>query len=320
MKALADRDKVRLRPHFKTHQSLEIGSWFREYGVSVCAVSSPSMARKFVDGGWVDVLIALPANLGSSADYNELSKKAKLGLIGDSVELIRGVDSSLEHDVDFWIEVDAGYGRTGVKWDDKEKLMAVKNAIDVSQHINLRGVLIHAGNSYDCRGIAEIESLAAVVKKRVLVSNETVGGEISYGDTPTCGIGCDTSAYDEIRPGNFVFYDLVQEEIGSCKREDIAISLACPVIGVYPEKGAVVVHGGAVHLSKDTMNDHFGIAFQIEESGRWVEVGKVTKISQEHGTIEGDVARVKMGEVVHILPVHSCLLVDCMGDLMIVDA
>ena len=121
MKALADRDKVRLRPHFKTHQSLEIGSWFREYGVSVCAVSSPSMARKFVDGGWVDVLIALPANLGSSADYNELSKKAKLGLIGDSVELIRGVDSSLEHDVDFWIEVDAGYGRTGVKWDDKEK-------------------------------------------------------------------------------------------------------------------------------------------------------------------------------------------------------
>jgi hypothetical protein len=34
----------------------------------------------------------------------------------------------------------------------------------------------------------------------------------------------------EIRPGNFVFYDLMQQNIGACSIDDIALRVLCPVI------------------------------------------------------------------------------------------
>jgi len=35
------------RPHFKTHQSLEVGRWFRDFGVECITVSSMKMAAYF---------------------------------------------------------------------------------------------------------------------------------------------------------------------------------------------------------------------------------------------------------------------------------
>ncbi len=41
----ARANHVRFRPHFKTHQSAQIGAWFREYGVEVITVSSVEVVR-----------------------------------------------------------------------------------------------------------------------------------------------------------------------------------------------------------------------------------------------------------------------------------
>ncbi|MEL6971921.1 MAG: alanine racemase, partial [Bacteroidota bacterium] len=43
----AEQQQVQLRPHFKTHQSLEIGRWFKENGVNKITVSSLAMAHYF---------------------------------------------------------------------------------------------------------------------------------------------------------------------------------------------------------------------------------------------------------------------------------
>ncbi|MDQ1351629.1 MAG: hypothetical protein QG657_1934, partial [Acidobacteriota bacterium] len=50
---------VRFRPHFKTHQSAQIGQWFREMGVSAITVSSVDMALYFAQHGWTDITIAI---------------------------------------------------------------------------------------------------------------------------------------------------------------------------------------------------------------------------------------------------------------------
>ena len=55
----------------------------------------------------------------------------------------------------------------------------------------------------------------------------------------------------EIRPGNFVFYDLDQLKIGSCQLEQIAIRLVCPIISIYKERNTLLIYGGSVHFSKD---------------------------------------------------------------------
>jgi D-serine deaminase-like pyridoxal phosphate-dependent protein len=54
---------VRFRPHFKTHQSAQVGEWFREFGVEAITVSSVEMALYFAQHGWRDITIAFPVNL-----------------------------------------------------------------------------------------------------------------------------------------------------------------------------------------------------------------------------------------------------------------
>jgi D-serine deaminase-like pyridoxal phosphate-dependent protein len=47
-------NNVVFRPHFKTHQSLDIGQWFKELGVDKITVSSLEMAQYF-SSEWKDI-------------------------------------------------------------------------------------------------------------------------------------------------------------------------------------------------------------------------------------------------------------------------
>ena len=73
----------------------------------------------------------------------------------------------------------------------------------------------------------------------------------SYGDTPSCSLADNFEGFDEIRPGNFVYYDVMQYHIGSCSLDEIAVAVACPVVAIHPERNEVVIYGGAVHFSKE---------------------------------------------------------------------
>jgi D-serine deaminase-like pyridoxal phosphate-dependent protein len=119
---------------------------------------------------------------------------------------------------------------------------------------------------------------------------------------------------DEIRPGNFVFYDLTQAAIGTCALDDIAVVVACPVIGVYPESGRVLLYGGAVHLSLDSMEAPDGRTVFGQASLGWPGAATldapVVSLSQEHGVVDmcaGGYEEVGWGGLVCVLPVHSCL-------------
>jgi D-serine deaminase-like pyridoxal phosphate-dependent protein len=41
----AKSSNIVFRPHFKTHQSAEIGEWFRKFGISCITVSSVKMTQ-----------------------------------------------------------------------------------------------------------------------------------------------------------------------------------------------------------------------------------------------------------------------------------
>src|SRR6056297_3145541 len=81
----ANEHKVAFRPHFKTHQSLEIGQWFKEKGVEKITVSSVSMAQYFAQD-WDDILIAFPVNIREIDEINQLAEKKKLHLLVESTD------------------------------------------------------------------------------------------------------------------------------------------------------------------------------------------------------------------------------------------
>ncbi len=328
----AKESGVLFRPHFKTHQSAAIGSWFREMGVRAITVSSVKMAEYFADHGWDDITIAFPVNIREINRINDLARKIRLNLLVESTETIDFLHENLIQPVNVWIKVDVGYGRTGVPWDYHKGLKILAEKINRIDKLNFIGLLTHAGHTYEADSEEKINEIFIETKERMQASADLLlrfGApqvQISVGDTPGCSIAKNFRGVDEVRPGNFVFYDVMQWQLGSCREEQIAVALACPVVAKHEKQKKLVVHGGAVHLSKDYITDSsgrkiFGYAVELNENG-WGKINKeryISSISQEHGLIKADddfFQKTKVGDLIAILPVHSCLTVNLMKKMM----
>lgn len=320
---------IRFRPHFKTHQSAPIGEWFRELGVTAITVSSVDMALYFAKNGWKDITIAILVNKGEIHAINRMAEQVDLNLLVDSVEMAAFLHQEIKGKVKVWIKIDTGYHRTGIEYDRKEKILSVVKKIKKSPKLRFKGLLTHSGHAYHAPSTREVKEIYHDTVKKMNDTREylKVNGisevEISIGDTPTCSVVHEFYGIDEVRCGNFVFYDVMQLGIGSCKEEDIAVALACPVIACYPQRNEIVIFGGAVHLSRENTEKNgrkiFGLAALPQKSFRgWEHTIKdtyVSALSHEHGIIKTTdqfIRQVKVGDILMILPVHSCLTVNLM--------
>jgi D-serine deaminase-like pyridoxal phosphate-dependent protein len=324
----AQKCKVLFRPHFKTHQSHEIGRWFRQEGVNAITVSSLKMASFFAKDGWNDITVAIPVNTREKHRINDLAQKVNLHLLVADISGTMSLAEIVEHPINVWIKIDTGYRRTGVLYEDDVMLMSIINLIKKSRLLCFAGFLTHTGNSYYCRSTNEILELHHTTMQILFHLKEKYKPQypnikISVGDTPTCSVADDFSLVDEIRPGNFVFYDIMQVQISACKPEDIAVAVACPVVAKHKDRNEIIIIGGGIHLSKDfIVNDHnqknYGDLVFLESNG-WnkpMEGCFLSKLSQEHGTLvvsDQVFDRIDTGDMVGILPVHSCMTANLIG-------
>jgi D-serine deaminase-like pyridoxal phosphate-dependent protein len=323
----ARQQQIRFRPHFKTHQSAEIGEWFRQVGVTAITTSSIDMAQYFADHGWDDITIAFPANLRQSAQLADLVGRVRLGLLIENREAAQHLEGTLPTAVDAWIKIDAGAGRTGLSWSDAAAISDMATEVQSMKKLRLRGLLTHAGHTYSAASPEEVcrryhESIDHMQAARAVLQRAGYPPvELSVGDTPGCTLCDDLGAVDEIRPGNFIFNDSQQVALGVCSAADIAVALACPVVAKHADRSEIIVYGGAIHLSKDYLmlgeTRAYGLV-ALAEGNRWgppLEGGYVRGLSQEHGMIrlaQPDFDRVQIGDLVLVLPAHSCLTVTLM--------
>ncbi len=314
------------RPHFKTHQSLEIGQWYREFGVTKITVSSLSMARYF-SSQWNDITVAFPVNILEIDTINELALQITLNIQLESADSATYLSENLQAGVGCFIKIDVGTHRTGVNPKDTRDIEAVMDVIDSSNNMTFRGFLAHSGHTYRCTSTKEVIEIHEKTRRIMLGLKQKFKSRypsliLSVGDTPSCSLAENFEGLDEMRPGNFVFYDLTQENIGSNQIEDIAVALACPIVAKHPERLEFVIYGGAVHFSKDdlkTDNEGFIFGKVAEQDGlKWGRPvpGMVLKsLSQEHGIVkvpENLFGSYNIGDLLFILPVHSCLTADLM--------
>lgn len=323
----ARRNTVRFRPHFKTHQCAAIGDWFREWGVTAITVSSVDMASYFAGHGWRDITIAFSLNWRQIEAINDLAGQIHLGLLFESPESLAYAGAHLTHPVDGWIKIDGGAHRTGIPFQNTEEVIALAGAMAQSGRIRLKGLLTHAGNTYhasDRQAVVSIYQESVAHLKNLAGNLEQagyMGVEVSVGDTPSCSLVDDLLGVDEIRPGNFVFFDAMQWQIGSCTEEEIAVGVACPVVAHHAERNEIVIYGGAIHLSKEmiSMDGHscFGlVAYPTQDGwGKFLPGAYVSSLSQEHGLLkvaQEDFHRIQIGDLLVVIPVHSCLAVACL--------
>ena len=323
MAAKAAASGVRFRPHFKTHNSVEIGEWFRAAGVAAITVSSVEHAATFADAGWDDITIAFPMVTRAMPTIADLAARLHLGVLVESPETAAAL-AGVASPMDVWVDVDAGYGRSGVRWDDGERLAEVGRAVAANPAHNLRGVLTHSGQTYHAPGRAAIAATWAETATRLAAATDRLasatgaeGLEISVGDTPGCSVMERFTGVHEVRPGNFVFFDSQQLALGVCAEDDLALAVACPIVAVYPERREALIHGGSVQLSRDAApspdGEHYGRLATVEADG-WSPIpvvdGHVRGISQEHGVLRCSpevLAQLHVGDLAFIIPAHACL-------------
>jgi len=325
---MADKAKthnVELRPHFKTHQSLEIGRWFKEAGVSKITVSSLDMAEYFAEE-WNDITVAFPVNILEIDTINRLAKKVTLNVLVESVATAEFLKQHLEHSINFLIKLNIGNGRTGLMPSNTEAIDAILETTKNSDRLNFRGFLGHAGQTYKCRSKGEIlkvheKAKATIVNVKKHYQKQYPDLIVSYGDTPSCSVADNFGDLDELRPGNFAFYDVMQVQIGDCTYNDIAVAMACPIVAIHKDRNQIVIYGGGIHFSKDRIDDNGTLVFgRVAKSNGnlWRDVIPnmyLRGLSQEHGVVsvpETEINNYTIGDIIYVLPVHSCMTADLM--------
>ena len=333
MSQKAENNGLRFKPHMKTHQSAEIGEWLRKSGVEAITVSSVTMAEYFADHGWSDITIAFPCNTRQIDRINELAEHLTLTLLVNNLSTAKTLDQKLKYPVRVYIEIDTGSGRTGLSVNQMPKIKQLINYFKETSRLEWIGFYSHPGHSYGARSEEEIQAIHESVKEQCIELRDEVEPqfgniEICIGDTPCCSKGSGFESIDAISPGNFMFYDLMQVQIGSCEVSDIAVAMSCPVVDTFPDRHELAIHGGAIHFSKELLSyeeiDSYGLVASEKEDCWEILDGKtyLKSLSQEHGIVKCSkeaFEQFKVGDMVTILPVHSCLTANLMKTFLLSD-
>ena len=313
IKRMADKAKAagcEFRPHFKTHQSATIGEWFREHEIKGITVSSISMAEYFCNNGWDDITIAFPFYLSQINALKVLNQKCSLRLFVNSVRDVKLLSENLSNDFRVYIELDTGYTRSGIPQNNNDLITSIINACSEISHVHFHGFYVHHGGTYQAKGIEEIKRIIAPTLSVYQEMRQVFpDAKFSLGDTPSASVLSDFDNVDELSPGNFVFYDWMQTQIGSCTLNDVALFVLLPIAQVLKVQNQAILHGGAVHLSKDFIENecgrNYGQVVRYTRENVISEPAYITSLSQEHGILNATPDNKQ--DYVIICPVHSCL-------------
>jgi len=325
MQSIAEAAGVKLRPHTKTHKIPELALLQIENGATGIAVAKIAEAEVMCDAGIEDIQIA-NIIVGEDKISRLLalhSKLHKLSCNVDSMEAAKALSDIFESKgkwLDVYIEINSGHNRSGIKqYKDVYKLA---NYIQNSLGLNLIGLFTHAGHAYSANSREEIESIGKyegefikelsdmLMHERILISN------ISIGSTPTAEFCSRVDGITEIRPGNYIFYDMIQTALGSCSIDECALTVQSTVISI-PDSDRVIIDAGAKALSSDK-----GASSVLSPVGFGHVIGKnciIERISEEHGIISHQGESFSVGEKLSIIPNHACVVMNLFDSAYLVE-
>jgi D-serine deaminase-like pyridoxal phosphate-dependent protein len=315
---------VTLRPHLKTAKSIDVARLVMDGAGGPATVSTLKEAEYFFSHGVSDLLYSVgiaPNKLDHVFDLRR--RGAKLAIILDNPEMARliAANSAERRDpIPVMIEVDTDAHRSGITPSDN-RLVAIGRALHEGG-ATLRGVMTHAGSSYNLQGeaafaaMAEQERAGIVAAAAVLKADGLPCPVVSVGSTPTAHFACDLTGVTEVRAGAFMFFDLVMAGIGACRIADIALSVLATVIGHQHDKGWIIVDAGWMAMSRDRgtarlpVDQGYGVVCDL--SGEPIPGLVMVDANQEHGILAVQPAgkfplpEFPVGAMVRILPNHAC--------------
>jgi D-serine deaminase-like pyridoxal phosphate-dependent protein len=313
-----------LRPHAKSHKTVEVAERQRALGAVGVTVAKLGEAEVYVEAGIEDVFVCYPlVGEGKLRRLLDLAERARIATIADDLgaaEALGRAAVARGLTVDVLVKLDLGMHRVGVA---EAAAPAFAEALARVPGLALRGVCIHEGETYGEPDPARRRELARDRVSRLVETAEALRARgleievVSAGATPSVFETVDLDGVTEMRPGNYVFFDAIGVALGVAAEDECALSVLTTVVShSAPERA--IADAGAKALTLDRGVHGIGI---LEGFGcvRGRPDVAISSLSEEHGWLAlAPGAELAIGERLEVIPNHACPVVACFESLVLV--
>jgi len=266
MARFATDSSVALRPHVKTHKSIEIAR--RQVAAGAIGVSCATLgeAEIMVAGGIPGVLITSPMVTESKITrLIALARQAgpsQLMMVVDQLDNAKQLATAaldLPHPLTVLIDYCAGYGRTGVG--DAYQALELARYIADQPCFELAGLQAYAGNLQHLLNIDERTARTKQLHEQITHLVFEIGKEgiripiITGAGTGTYELDARSKVFTELQVGSYVFMDVeymkVLETGGRTCPLRVALFVQTAVVSHPASQGWVTVDGGTKCFSTD---------------------------------------------------------------------
>lgn len=309
MQRAASAAGLALRPHAKTHKSLEVARLqlaAGAVGLTVATVAEAEVLAEVCD----DLFIAYPLWVDDerATRLREVLARARVAVGVDSAESALQLAPLASSGLRVRVEVDSGHHRSGVPAEDAVDVATAAAEVGLA----VDGVFTFPGHSYspDARASAaddERRELAAA--RDALLGAGIACPVVSGGSTPSVAFA-QSGVLTEVRPGVYVFGDAQQWELGVAVPEQVALTVVATVVGRYPDR--VVLDAGSKVLGADRASYASGHGRLLDHPD-----ARIIALSEHHATVTGfDAPR---GTRVRVVPNHVCTTANLADELVVGD-
>lgn len=313
MQAYADKYKVNLRPHTKTHKMVDLAKMQVEAGAQGITVAKVGEAEVMAEGGITDIFIANEIVGEAKLDrIRALNRRINIAFGIDSIEQVKAIERVFEGEekqAQVLIEIEVGENRSGII--EEEDFISLIESIKTCKNVKLKGIFSHEGHSYGAKDLDELLEIFNAAQIRTLRFADLARelgvevGVVSIGATPPSVHNLPImDGITEIRPGTYILMDASQgNALGTYDR--CAASILATVIS-RPTAERVIIDVGAKGITMQTRNKGIcttkGLGY-IKHHDIYID-----SVFDEHGIIYDREFRekIQIGDKVEIIPNHIC--------------
>lgn len=326
MQEAADRNHCKLRPHIKTHKMPMFARMQVEAGADGITCAKVSEAEVMAEGGLEDIFLAYPQiGAGRIKRVIALARKVKRLIVAvDSLEGAVPLNEAAKEAgiyLEIRMEIDTGAKRTGIV-----RTKAVELAKELANLSNLKLTGIYTFKSLVYQDEPTLDKVIAgkeegEMMEQLAVDIRAAGidiKDISAGSTPTGEEVAKTGKVTEIRPGTYIFKDIMLCHEGAAVYEDIAVRYYATVVST-PCKEYAVIDGGTKTFPMDILLDvepyHYP-GYAVVEGNEDLQL---RRMNEEHGIItskKGDTG-LKVGDKVVLVPIHVCTAINMQNQVYV---
>jgi D-serine deaminase-like pyridoxal phosphate-dependent protein len=298
------------RPHIKTHRTIGWALRQIELGAKGITCQTVGEAEVMAAAGITDILITTNI-LGQAklARLAALAGKCTLSVVADNdvvVEAISNAAQKADVPVTIFVECDTGGQRCGLS--DAALIAKLGQKISEGKNTRFGGLM-----TYPAPG-KRVES--AAVLSLAIKACEQIGLSVSVvtsGGTPDMWKDDGLDVVTEYRAGTYIYNDRSLTTKNVVTLDQCAMTILATVVS-RPTPDRAILDAGTKTLTSDLIgNEGYGEIIEYPDA-------VIYQLNEEHGVV--DVSRCaiqpQVGDRVHILPNHTCVVANLFDHLNIV--